>query len=402
MEHTSAEVTLIIDLGRALLLTGTPTHRFEDTMVKISNKLRVTAQFFALPTGFFAFIGPLKEQQTFFIRGSLGDANLGKIGELHDIVEGVLQDRLTPTEAIERVRGVSRARSPHKPAVLLLASALGSSLFTVFFNGGWREFVLASVPGLLVGLMMLLYARKPLILRVLPVLGALIAGLWGAMIAYMVPHTSPWVVILGGISVLIPGLGILIAMNELATGHLLSGTARSMAAGMTLLQLVFGLVMAKQIGSFWPYATLSARSVPFPVFAKFIALIFAAPVFLVQFHGRWKDLTPIFLACLLSYSGSHLGSQWLGPEGGAGIGAYLLGVGCNLYARHYNRPAFVPLLPGLLLLVPGSIGVKSLSFLANRQVEYGVETATQMAFVAMALLVGLLLSRVTVAPRKEL
>jgi len=54
----------------------------------------------------------------------------------------------------------------------------------------------------------------------------------------------------------------------------------------------------------------------------------------------------------------------------------------------------------MVLLVPGVIGLQSFALLANRQVNIGLDNAFQMAQVAMAILVGLLLSRMTVAPRK--
>jgi len=53
-----------------------------------------------------------------------------------------------------------------------------------------------------------------------------------------------------------------------------------------------------------------------------------------------------------------------------------------------------------VLLVPGVIGLQSFALLANRQVNIGLDNAFQMAQVAMAILVGLLLSRMIVAPRK--
>jgi uncharacterized membrane protein YjjB (DUF3815 family) len=59
----------------------------------------------------------------------------------------------------------------------------------------------------------------------------------------------------------------------------------------------------------------------------------------------------------------------------------------------------VTLVPGLLLLVPGSIGFSSLTSLLDRQTLSGVEAAFRMTLVATSLVTGLLLSNVLVQPR---
>jgi len=39
----------------------------------------------------------------------------------------------------------------------------------------------------------------------------------------------------------------------------------------------------------------------------------------------------------------------------------MMGAGCNLYSRLLNRPAAIPMVPGMMLLVPGSLGFGSLT-----------------------------------------
>jgi len=53
---------------------------------------------------------------------------------------------------------------------------------------------------------------------------------------------------------------------------------------------------------------------------------------------------------------------------GVFLGALAVGVGSNLYALWRDRPAQVPLTPGVLILVPGSVGFRSLE--DGRKVRY--------------------------------
>jgi uncharacterized membrane protein YjjB (DUF3815 family) len=58
--------------------------------------------------------------------------------------------------------------------------------------------------------------------------------------------------------------------------------------------------------------------------------------------------------------------------------------------------------PGLMLLVPGSVGFRSLASLLERDVVAGVDTAFSMLMVAVALVAGLLSANALVPPRKVL
>jgi uncharacterized membrane protein YjjB (DUF3815 family) len=108
------------------------------------------------------------------------------------------------------------------------------------------------------------------------------------------------------------------------------------------------------------------------------------------------------LASLLSFSGARLGALMFGPQLGVCLGAVIVGAASNLYARRFNRPSAVPLVPGIILLVPGSIGYGSLSKFLESDVLSGIDTAFMMMLVAVALVTGLLVSNLVVSPRRAL
>jgi uncharacterized membrane protein YjjB (DUF3815 family) len=67
-----------------------------------------------------------------------------------------------------------------------------------------------------------------------------------------------------------------------------------------------------------------------------------------------------------------------------------------------DKPSAVATVPGIMLLVPGSIGFRSLFSLMERNVLSGVEAAFTTTVVASALVAGLLVSSILVPPRKAL
>ena len=57
------------------------------------------------------------------------------------------------------------------------------------------------------------------------------------------------------------------------------------------------------------------------------------------------------------------------------------------------------IVPGLVMLVPGSLGLRSVAWLAQSDVLHGLKTASQMMVTVVALVGGLLFANVLVPPR---
>jgi len=398
----SPKLSFLMALGRALLVTGTPANRFEETMGQVARKLEIEAQFFAIPTGFFSYITLDGRQHTFLLRGRSEAMDLGRIAQLHELVVALLEERKGLEEASSRVTAILDAPDRHPKRHLVMANALLSACITVFLRGGWREALLGALLGGLIGLMIGLFAPRPTLQRVQPVLGAAFASVASVLLSQWLGHTSALIVTLGAIIVLIPSPGIVMATNEMATDNLLAGSARTLHTLLDLGQLATGMVLAQRIGIHWFQEAMKAQPLSLPGWVQLLAMVLVAPAFVVLFNARWRDLLPILVACVVAFGGSRLAGEWLGPEFGAGIAAYLLGVGSLLWARRWKQSPFVPLLPAMVLLVPGTIGVQSFALLGVKQVYGGLDSALQVAQIAMALLVGLLLSRVTVDPRKAI
>jgi len=58
--------------------------------------------------------------------------------------------------------------------------------------------------------------------------------------------------------------------------------------------------------------------------------------------------------------------------------------------------------PAVLLLVPGSLGLRGLASLLDRDTVTGVESVVATAIVATAIVAGLLIANAVVSPRRSL
>jgi uncharacterized membrane protein YjjB (DUF3815 family) len=92
----------------------------------------------------------------------------------------------------------------------------------------------------------------------------------------------------------------------------------------------------------------------------------------------------------------------LGPSLAATVSALVLGLGSNAFARITDRPAALVMVPGILLLVPGTMGFRSVTSFLRRDVIAAVDTAFAVGLVAGALVTGLLIANLILPPRKAL
>ena len=129
----------------------------------------------------------------------------------------------------------------------------------------------------------------------------------------------------------------------------------------------------------------------------------------VVVQARPRALGWIAAACAAGYVGAQLGTEWLGgardPVGaqlGVVVGAFALAVLANVYARVLDRPAQVVLVPATFVLVPGSMGLRGMTSLLDRNTLTGVDTMFAMFLTAMAIVAGMLIANATLSPRRVL
>ncbi len=394
--------TFLMRLARALHSYGTPSHRLEEALEIMSQELRIEAQYLVTPTSIFASIGPEGEQETILVRVEPGETNLEKLTLLGEVMQRVESGELDPCGGLEEIERVVSGPMRYGPAVTALAYTVTSGSAAVLFGGGWREAALSLGLGAVLGLLAILAIARPRLAALFPALASMLAAAIASGVAAMASPVSSFIATLAGIIVLVPGLTLTIAMNELAHRHLVSGTARLTGALITFLQIGLGGATGWAIAEALFGRQPPVEPLPLPEWWFLIAAPVAAASFTVLFRARPGDYPWILLGCAVAFQVARHAGAALGPELGAALGAWVLGCLSNLLARWRGKPASITLVPGLLILVPGSFGFRSLEALVRHDVLAGVETGFSMVLIAISLVTGLFLSNLTVAPRRLL
>ena len=393
---------LVLNLGRALLHVGSPAHRLESAMQIMAERLGLQAEFFSTPTALIVSLGDGDKQQTFLARSEPGSANLSKLAYLTEVMEDLADGRIDPQQADERVRAIDAAPPLYGAWLQVLAFTLIGGGVAPLLGGGLLESLmsapLGAVTGLTIWWMRQHVERSRLIMPMVAALITFLGSLWCGFDG----RTALMPAILAAMIPLLPGMDLTTAARELSTGHLVSGSSRLSFAVTVFALLSFGLVLGGMAGqAIVGPVELTAASLR-PDWLPFVSLVAAAFGLMMLIQANMRDWPWILIVSFIAWMGSGLGGWLEAPIIGAFVGGLAVGLAGNLFVRVSRRPSSILHIPGLILLVPGSIGLRSLSTLLQEDVVAGVETAILAGIIAVALTTGMILASVLVPPRTTL
>ncbi len=394
--RTSAEQ--VIELARMLHTSGVPAQELEERMRIASQILNEPAQFFSTPTSLFiSFEG--EDQKTHMVRVTPAGLNLEQLSLMHQLLNGIESGQMTSDAIGEEMAKIDSMPDRFGPLVTTACFGLAAGTASVFFGGGLDEAIVSSMIGLIVFLIVFFCDRKTHTRHLSDMAAAFTATVLSNLGGWFIPTLSTEITILGSLIVLLPGLSLTVAINELATQNLASGSARLAGALTTFLTMAFGVVMGRSLLLLFFQLPENGGGTPFPNWYVGISLLLASIAFSVLFQARARDTGWILLAATTSYLGARLGGFAFGPAAAAWTGAFLLGIASNLFGRLCDRPPAVMMVPGMILLVPGSLGFFSLSALVNHDIDSGIEAAFSMTLVAASIVAGLLMANALIPSR---
>ncbi len=392
----------IIKVGMMLHQFGTPSHRLERVMTEVAQVLGTEGTFLYTPTALVISIGRGDEEVTYLRRVDCGNVDVDKLIRFDHALEQLEASEIAITEASERFDAIASDKPPYPTWVTSIACSISCGAVATLFGGGLYEIIAASVLGMCVSLIELLHERFQFERGILEPLAGVVASVGALAIARFVVPINDRLVTLAGLIILIPGLGITIALTELAVGHLSAGVARLAGACVSLLTIIIGVAIG------WRVAVTGWRNIPemsvWPVdtYWQWLAMFVAPLTFAIVFRAKWPQWSTIVTVTVLGFVASRIAGNQFGTEVGAFCGALAVGVSSNVYARIWNRPALVPLTPGIIVLVPGSVGFRSLTAFLDHDTVVGIDFAFTMVIVAAPLVGGILAANAVFPPKRIL
>ncbi len=385
-------------LAESLHVFGMGAHNIERALYRVAHSLGVTGQFLVTPTSSIFTLGPVEAPRTHMARVYGQELDLERLTELHRIVRRIVEGSLTAEQATVELTELRRPRRPWRALPSALAHALTAAGAAVILQGGWGEVLTAGGLGVVLGLLLHVTERRPGFEAITPLVAGLVSALLVGLSAAWIAPVVLYIPTLAAIITLLPGLTLTVAINEVAQGHTVAGSARLTGVMMTLLQLGFGVALGKSVTARLTDGLAVADPVGLPTWVVVVAAAVVVTTFAMRSWVRERDLVLVLFTAMVGLAASKLGGVYLGPELGVCAAAWAIGTTGNLVSRVANVPAATAVLPALLLLVPGSIGFGSISSLMAQDVVTGLQAAVTMVVVAFSLVTGLLLASLTTRP----
>jgi uncharacterized membrane protein YjjP (DUF1212 family) len=398
---TSEREALLLALARGMHRYGAPSHRLEGALAQVADAIGIEARFFASPTFLMIAFGHPEDARTSVLRTEPGETDLGKLGRVDAVALAVVEGALPPAEALRRLDVIERAPDRYGRLITLLAFGVASGTFAVFLGGGVPDVFAGTAIGLVIGALATVVPAKAGGAQVFDLLAALLAAFLAGLFARVGP-VSVYVATVAGLIVLMPGFTLTIGLNEVAMRHLASGTARLTSAGMTFLKIGVGTAIGERLAMSVPGKAALLPPMALPSWSVLIALLLSAPALAVLWKAPARAFGWQLLVCGLGFAGSQGGAVLLGSELGAAVGALAVATAGNIYARRFKRPSATVIVPGIIQLVPGSIGFRSLSSLMDNDVTAGIDALVSMSIVAASIVAGMLAANALVPPRRAL
>ncbi|MEQ8763314.1 MAG: threonine/serine exporter family protein [Planctomycetota bacterium] len=389
----------LLRLAESLHRAGTPAETLEGALRECGSALGLQTEILSTPTSILARFGGPDEHRTGLLRIHPGDADLERLVAVDGVREAVLRGEMSIEHAMVELDRLEQQPPRWGALATVLSFAIASGGAARFFGGDLLNMAVSAALGWLVGILAVLTGRWPAWGRAFEPGSAVVVSFLAMALASAIDGVVPDLITLSGLIVLVPGLGLTLGLNDLATRHLASGTARLFGSVIVFLTIAFGVALGRRLGEHLPASDPVVLS-PLPGWVDLVCLALSPVAFAILFRARPKDFLLIALVCGLGQLGARVGGAFVGAQLGAGLGALFVGLGANAGERWTRRPATVMALPGLILLVPGSIGYRSLTALLEHDIVPGIESAVTATFVAVSLATGLLMANVALPPRR--
>ncbi len=387
---------LLLELGCALHEAGSPAHRIEDTMSAVARGLGLKAEVIAQPTLLMVSTTIAARTSTRIRRVQPGQYDIARLLLVDDILDRTARGLLSLDAAVLELRATPNTRYP-RWALAAAYVATGAAV-AVLFGGSLVDVGATSLIAALTGIVGSGGWRTPHLLHVTSAVLASIAG----SLANRWLGGSAATIVLASLIVLVPGLSLTLGLIELATRHLTSGSSRLMGAIITFLELGFGVALGQRVVELTAGPAGEISRLPLPSWAGFAVAVPGIFSLLVLFNIPLRHFWVVGVSCSLAFFGARFGSAVLSPLLGASVGAFAVAAFSNAYARLRRRPVALPLVPAVLLLVPGSVGYRSFeSFLAS-DTTAALNAVFATFVIATSIASGLLVANTVVAPRRLL
>ena len=237
-DEFTAKTKFISKLGLSLHACGATSHRIEKHLNKLTRMLGINGDFLIAPTSITCVYwrDDPSNQTNIIKRVHPGGGDLGRLEQLDSLIEQFQSNKLNfheMSESLDKVLNRPKCYSPH---ILGVSWMVGSFFFSTLLSRSSYDACVASIVSIIIFYLIEFCAKRERFDNLTEIIATGVSGILISIIAsFGVPINIPFC-LLSSIIVLVPGLSITVALSEIASRELLSGTCRFVDAVMSLFK----------------------------------------------------------------------------------------------------------------------------------------------------------------------
>lgn len=359
----------IMQLCRALMKYGAPTHRLEEYMMMTSNVLDVNAQFMYIPgCMFMSFDDPITRTAEVKIIRVVQGLDLSRLAETHNAYKNVVHDVIGVEQATKDLDEIMQRKPRYNRWALILLTGLASVAVGPYaFGARPLDLPIIFVLGCLVGFMQhVLAPTSATYSNVLEVSAAILTSFLARAFGSIQHHGDRVfcfpAMAQSSIAMILPGFAVLSSSLELQSHQMNAGSIRMVFTIIYSLFLGYGVTVGTTIyGLMDDNATVQTQCTGQEIWGNeyvqrfpFVALFCLFAALINQAKPKQLPVTVFMGVC--GYVTNYFGTKRLGSNQVANtVGAFTIGLLANLYSRLWHGHAAAAIIPGIFTLVPSGL-----------------------------------------------
>ncbi|KAJ9312882.1 hypothetical protein DTO271D3_6796 [Paecilomyces variotii] len=401
-----ARQRFIMQLCKALMMYGAPTHRLEEYMSMTAKVLEVDAQFLYFPGCMvISFDDPsTRTTEVKLLRVAQG-VNLARLADTHRVYKNVMHDIIGVEEATSELEEILNRKPRFGKWVMVLVYGLASMTIGPFaFEARPIDLPMIFVLGCLLGILQHVVAPNSALYSNVfevfaTVLNSFLARALGSIRWGVVNGKQQYLfcfstLVQSSIALILPGFMVLCSSLELQSHQMIAGSIRMVYAIIYSLFLGYGITTGTTIYGLIDGGASSDISCPpssinnqylqrFPFVAITVFWI------VIINKGKWKQLPVMFFIAMAGYTVNFWSTKRIGSnvQVAQSLGAFAIGTMGNLYSRLWHGHAATAILPAIFIMVPSGLastgslitGVQSADQIRGNVTSHGGQSGPENA-----------------------
>lgn len=379
-------------LGQAYLACGEQTAKVELLLRRIATAYGMRkARVVAFPTAVFISVHDSTGERVTLAESETRLLRLDQMADFYALGEAAQTGKLDLREGLDRLAAIRRQKPRFGNLGFIAGHTILSIGLALVLMPTLYNLASALVLGLIVGLLKLFNRGGSVLSVPLPVIAAtIVSALVFLANRYGFP-VDPLHALVPPLVTFLPGAMLTLGMVELAYGDMVSGSSRLITGFVQLILLAFGLGIGAALIGYTPedlvYSATHYVNLPFTGWAG--VLVFGVGVYL-HFSAPRNSFHWLILVLLLAFGAQRLATNLIGSEISGFFGTLVATpLGYLIQLRFKGPPAAVTFLPSFWLLVPGALGLLSVTRMMSNRVA-GLDGIITVVFVIASIALGTL------------